>query len=338
MAGWMTGQQAVGVPLSSVALDSASFVAQVCARTGIPDHALSACWPTVPHSTPMYLAEALYPVEAPPTHREARRKPMERLAALVIAGAIATTAGSARAQTDANAERSALAAQVSKLLDEKDSFVAIERIESGDDVKAIGRRYFYLVTDLYSQKKVAQMITIGRIGIHYLLTQSRAHAGKDEKTTAWFNKLAQMTSFNLAANLWPGWGDEGITITREQQAFGFDMARLDLRLAEQMNLPSSKLSTATWAIGIHHVAAGRYAEGKATLTKAREHAQASGAEETTLMVDGYIAIAEILEGKDLDTGRKRLAATKQALEKLGTKDAKFYAKQHEDVLKVLSGR
>ena len=35
------------MPLLSVALDSASFVAPVCARTGVPGHALSACWPTV---------------------------------------------------------------------------------------------------------------------------------------------------------------------------------------------------------------------------------------------------------------------------------------------------
>ena len=48
-----------GVPLSSVALDSASFVAQMCARTGPPGHALSACWPTVAHSAAMYLAEVL---------------------------------------------------------------------------------------------------------------------------------------------------------------------------------------------------------------------------------------------------------------------------------------
>ena len=55
----MAAQQAVGVPLSSAALDSASFVAQMCARTGASDHALSAYWPTVAHSTPMYLAEVL---------------------------------------------------------------------------------------------------------------------------------------------------------------------------------------------------------------------------------------------------------------------------------------
>ena len=66
MAGWMTAQQAVGVPLSSVALDSASFVAQVCARTGTPDHALSACWPTVAHSAPMYLAELLHVIALAP--------------------------------------------------------------------------------------------------------------------------------------------------------------------------------------------------------------------------------------------------------------------------------
>ncbi len=35
------------MPLSSVALDSVSSVAQVWAQTGAPDHALSACWPTV---------------------------------------------------------------------------------------------------------------------------------------------------------------------------------------------------------------------------------------------------------------------------------------------------
>ena len=55
----MTAQQVVGVPLSSAALDSAGFVAYVCARTGASDHALSAYWPTVAHSTPMRLTEVL---------------------------------------------------------------------------------------------------------------------------------------------------------------------------------------------------------------------------------------------------------------------------------------
>ena len=263
---------------------------------------------------------------------------MKRLALLVITGAFATTVGTAEAQTDPRAERAALVAEISELLAEGDSFVAIERIESGDDAKAVARRYFYLVVDLYSERKVAEMIGVGRIGIHYLLNQSRAHAGKDEKAAAWFKNLAQMTSFNLASNLWPGWGDEGITITKEQQAFGFDMARLDLRLVEEMNLPKDKLSTATWVVGIHHLAAARYAEGKTTLVKAREHAEASGSEETRLMVEGYIAIAEILEGKDPDAGREHFAATRQALQKLGTEDAKFYAQQHQDVLEVLLER
>lgn len=246
--------------------------------------------------------------------------------------------GATEAQPDPKEERAALADEIVQLLAERDSFVAIRRIESGEDAKAIGQRFFYLVIDLYSEKKVDEMITVGRFGIHYLLTQSREHEGRDQESAEWFESLAQMTSFNLASNLWPGWGDEGIVITAEQQAFGFEMARLDLRLVEEMELPASKLSTATWVVGIHHVAAGRYAEGKRVLAKAREYAEASGTPETPLMVDGYVAIAEILEGENVEGGRAKLAATKEALEALGSEDAEYYAKQHEEVLEVLMRR
>ena len=62
-------RQAVGVPLSSAALDSASFASRVCARTGTSDHALSACWPTVAHPAPMDLARVLRDVQLGPTRR-----------------------------------------------------------------------------------------------------------------------------------------------------------------------------------------------------------------------------------------------------------------------------
>lgn len=66
--------------------------------------------------------------------------------------------------------------------------------------------------------------------------------------------------------------------------------------------------------------------------------QESGANDTPLMVEGYLAIAEILDGKDPESGAKRLALTGQALEKLGTDDAKFFAQQHQAVLKNLASR
>lgn len=46
---------------------------------------------------------------------------MNRVAVLVITGAIAITVGTAKAQTDPKAERAAFAAEIPKLLAEKDS-------------------------------------------------------------------------------------------------------------------------------------------------------------------------------------------------------------------------
>jgi hypothetical protein len=242
----------------------------------------------------------------------------------------------AQAQNDPKVERAKYAAEISQLLKGHDSFVAIERIEADMDEKTVARRYFNLVVDLYSAKQVADMVTVGRAGMQYMLSHARAYAGKDEEAATWFLNLAQMSSFNLASNLWPGWGDEGITLTAEQQALGYDMARLDLRLVQEMKLPAEKLSTATWIVGVHQLAARDYAQAKATLAQSKEHAIKSGSKDTPLMVEGYIAIAEILEGKDVDAGRKRLAAAAKELEQLKTEDATFYIQQHQDVLKVFS--
>jgi hypothetical protein len=255
---------------------------------------------------------------------------------LVLLTAILAMTVEAQAQNDPKAERAKYAAEISQMLRERDSFVAIERIEADKDEKTVARRYFYLIVDLYSAKQVGDMATIGRAGMQYMLTHARAHAGNDEEAATWFLNLAQMSSFNLASNLWPGWGDEGVTVTAEQQAFGHDMAKLDLRLVQEMKLPPEKLSTATWIIGVHQLAARDYAKAKDTLAKAKEHAIKSGANDTPLMVEGYIAIAEILEGKMADMGRKRLAAAAKELDDLKTEDATFFKQQHQDVLKVLS--
>lgn len=263
----------------------------------------------------------------------------KRALAVIACGAIlCLTMRPAEAQDVAPIHRVTFATEIAVLLAEQDSFVAIERIESSENVDVVAHRYFDLMMELYSQRKVAEMEVVGRAGVHYVLLQARTLAGKDDDGAVRLKSLAQRMSFNLASNLWPGWKDEGITISSEQQRFGYDMARLDLRLVEELKLPSQKLSTATWIIGVHAIAAGQYAEAKERLADAKQHAINSGAQDTPLMVEGFIAIAEILEGKAAEAGRRRLATARTGLAELGTDDAKFYLQQHEDVLKVLSAR
>ncbi|HEY3323084.1 MAG TPA: hypothetical protein VGP72_21710 [Planctomycetota bacterium] len=227
-------------------------------------------------------------------------------------------------------------AEVLKLLKDEDSCKAIEFIQSLGEPAKVAEAYSNLVQGLYEKKNVAAMITIGRAGVQFCLTIAQQLAKSDEKKSAWFRQNAQVMSFNLAANCWPGWGEEGIVLSPADLAFGFDMARLDLRLATEMKYPLLKLSNSNWIAGAHCMAAGKYADALAWFGKSRQHAEEAKAADQAEMVKGYAGITEILAGKE--EGKAHFAAALEKLKASKGEDAKFFADQIQSVLKVFTGK
>ncbi|MCW8129720.1 MAG: hypothetical protein KIS92_05140 [Planctomycetota bacterium] len=225
----------------------------------------------------------------------------------------------------------ALIEDVTKQLREGDSFAAIETIERSMDPRKISEYYVRLSTLLYGKKDLAGMIAIGRAGIQFCLGVARV--APPEAQTG-LRTAAQMMCYNLAANLWPGWGDEGVAISPEQQAQGRDLAKADLRLALEMKRPPKRLSNAYWIAGAHAMAAKDFAAAAEHFKLAEALGREAGEPEHLLMIQGYAAMNEALAGKDSEA-----AAMQTIVKKLNVstgKDGRFFAEQIGKAYGILS--
>jgi hypothetical protein len=103
--------------------------------------------------------------------------------------------------------------------------LALEHIESGDlagarhclelesDREKVSGYYADLTKTLYAKNKdVLSMLALGRLGIDYQLRQAERVAEDDAALALRLRTAAKTLAFNVAANCWPGWGDDGVVI------------------------------------------------------------------------------------------------------------------------------
>jgi hypothetical protein len=228
-------------------------------------------------------------------------------------------------------------ARVKNILEEKDSDAAIEFIERQDDFKAVVNSYNTLIFDLYNKEKnLGWMVPIANAGISYCLGKSRELADKDAEMATKLKSIAKVISFNLASFTWPGWDEEGITVTEADLAAGLAAAKLNLKLVEELGKDPAQLSNSYWTVGSHYLARNTpkdYDKAIEAFNQAAEQARVAKSTDGELMNTGYVAMARILKG---DQAQADFDASIKALKEMGTDDAKFFAKQLEDVLKVFS--
>jgi tetratricopeptide (TPR) repeat protein len=230
--------------------------------------------------------------------------------------------------------RAEMLAKVKKIVEEKGSDAAIEFIQEQGDFRTIVNSYNNLIGDLYwKEKALDAVVPIANAGIKYCLDKSQEFAKTDPETSTKLKILAKVFSANLASFTWPGWDEEGITVTDADLKAGLEAAKLNLRLVEELGSDPAQLSNSHWSIGAHHLAAKDYQKAIDAFNQAASKARAAEKKDGELMNSGYAAMARMLKGEDAQTD---FDAAVEALKELGTDDANFYAQQLEDVLKVFS--
>lgn len=243
----------------------------------------------------------------------------------------------ALAQQEPDPERLETAAAVKKMVEENDSYGAVEMVQSKGDYKEIAQRYEYLVRDLYWQEKALHaVVPIARAGIQYCLTKSRELGEKDAESAKRILDLAKIMSFNLSSFTWPGWDEKDIVITDEALAAGLEAAVLNVRLVERLGADPAQMSNSYWAIGAQYLAMEDYAKAKSAFESAAEYAHKAGSKDAAMMNSGYIAMAGILEGAEKEKMQAGFDKAVKALKDLGTDDSKFLADQLVSVLEFFS--
>lgn len=237
---------------------------------------------------------------------------------------------------EANPDQKDVLQEVKSLLSESDSFEAVAFINGLGDPLDVAKRYANLANDLYSEEKsVEAMITIGRAGLQYCLTKAQELADRDTETADKLKSVAKVISFNLAANTWPGWGDEGIAISRQDLLAGLDAAKLNLRIVKELNEGPVPLSISHWAIGAQHVALGDYDKALQAFASSKDMAAKGENEGGVWLAEGYMGIAKILAGSK-EEGNQQMEEAIAGLQKLGTDDATFFVDQLKTALRVFS--
>lgn len=229
--------------------------------------------------------------------------------------------------------------KVRQLLADSDSFAAIQYIQNQGDPKEVVELYLQTALWLYNNPKdVAAMVAISRAGIQYGLTEAERIQESDAETAVALRGQAKAMAYNLGANMWPGWQDEGIALTARDVQAGADAAGLNLRLAIELERDALPLCNAHWLIGAHHLAAGEYAAATEAFHQGEEQGTAAERPEFEAMCRGYRWMATRLAQPDVEAAVREFAAAVAQLRKLETDDATFFADQLESVFALFSAK
>jgi hypothetical protein len=205
-----------------------------------------------------------------------------------------------------------LANNTLELYKKHDSFAAIMYLCELPDPKVTMNilvdvmRYQY-----WKEKDLVGALAFARAGIQFGLQTALLYEQSEPDLAYDLRSSAKGFAYNFASFAWIGWNEPGVEITSADHAAGFDAARVNLRLAielERGDLPSSR---AHWMIGAYQLADGDYDQAIGHFEQGVIYAKQAGATVDELLNHGYILVAKMLTSPD-DT------STEEALDKLKT--------------------
>jgi len=216
-----------------------------------------------------------------------------------------------------------------------DSFQAADLIVAGREPKDAARAFLSVAGDLYDiDKDLPASTLVARFGIQHCLSQAAEAAERDPDLCRFMKSAAMALSYNLASAEWPGWAEAKIEIGPTDLAIGLDAARLNLRLAQELDKGAVPIANGWWIVGAQLMAAHRLDEATDAFEQA-ERGYADGNEKAfRLMATGYVAMVGILRGDD--GARAAFDKAGSDLRALDTDDSRFFADQDASVLKVFS--
>ncbi len=233
----------------------------------------------------------------------------------------------------------ALAKDIPNLATEVKTRLDVDRISAFDWIEGQGTPsevcdiYDQAVRDLYWLDKGAKnLVIVGNRGIAFCLEQA-ATAGSSELAIV-FKGQAKTIAYNVAANSWPGWGDEGVVITPYEVALGLDAAKLNLSLALELNKPADKIAAAYWLVSAMHLACGQYNEGLIAIDKSNNYAAMVKDNSTVIAYGEAFKGLILLNTGDQNAGSLLFNSGVSALNGIGTDDAKSYIGQLETARKI----
>jgi hypothetical protein len=214
---------------------------------------------------------------------------------------------------------------------------AIGRVESSGEAEQVGADYARLIKVLYGEHKdVTSMVAVGKAAVRFHLRQSELE--RDVAAAVKLKTAAKTLAYNVAANCWPGWGDEGVVIEASHIDAGLELAMLSLRLVEELGLGPHQVGNAHWLVGALQLAAGRTDASLLSFGQARDASASIGEKTNVLLADGYRAIAHRQAPDRADRSAQELDEVIGGLMADGSKQARAFADQLRTAARIFDDR
>ncbi|MFT4714516.1 MAG: hypothetical protein ACJAVI_000800 [Candidatus Azotimanducaceae bacterium] len=210
----------------------------------------------------------------------------------------------------------------------EDSQAVVQYITtSGDSVHAVN--VFMLVArDLYwKSKNLTLAIVLGQAGVQYGLVEAQRIANTNPSRARELRSSAKTLAYDLSSFCWPGWGEKGINISSVYLSYGQDLARLNLRLANELGMGNVTKSRAYWLIGAHYLAISQYERARRSFVEGSRFSAGSDASEAELLMRGYIYLADLLKNQENKSLRREYESVIEELKQ--TREGAYFSEQLE---------
>lgn len=217
----------------------------------------------------------------------------------------------------------------------EDSFAAIMHLCELPDPKTTMHSLADIMRHQYwKERDLAGALAFARAGIQFGLQSGLRYENSDPELAYDLRSSAKGFAYNFASYAWIGWDEPGVEITRADHAAGFDAARVNLRLAvelERGNLPTSR---AYWMMGAYNLAEGEYSLAISNFEQGVIFAKKADAIVDELLNHGYILIAQMLASPADKNPREAYEKLKTAFQEV--EHGGDFVQQLETAYKVFS--
>jgi len=195
-----------------------------------------------------------------------------------------------------------------------DTFAAIDYLLQQDDPFAVTTSFNDVIGHLYwEDKDLANVIAIGRAGMQYGLSKTAETEDINPEAADKIRLKVRALAFNVASYAWPGWDEEGITPNNTDVAFGYDAAKLLVRLVEEMEAEPVKMARAWWMLGVYQLAAGKNDRARNSFNLSADFAGKAFAKSEQLLAEAFRILADAQEEPGIEGLSDQLESVKASL-------------------------
>jgi len=223
------------------------------------------------------------------------------------------------------------------LLQEEDSFAAIDRLDRSDNLIETMSSYSALVKKLYwEEKDLAEMVMMARAAIQFGLSAAWRAEPSDPSVANQLRQAATAICYNLASFTWPGWDEPGIRTDYGFVEIGLDAARCNVRLATELGDDDEVLANSHWMLGAQEMAVGEYATARESFETSVQLAKKAGLKSRALLALAFVRLVSAIRNKENLDGDEKWVEVLAALRE--REDGAEFAAQAEKAYKVFSKR